>query len=95
MSQRYLMVIQSNISPSTSVTTFAAMTGHVRVTIPYAIQSTMPALNVATIQRDSPAADRVRHVFATCGTNASVVSVPARDPRRTANAEGSDPTLQA
>lgn len=64
------------------MTTLAATIGRAPVDTPYTIHKATPDVNVVSIAPDRSLTDPVRHDLSTCGTNESVVSVPAMTPTR-------------
>src|SRR5579859_716316 len=81
------------VSNNASVTALATMIGAAHSSTPYASHRTTPAENVISIPQERSWQRLLRHALCTCGTNESVVNVPAINPSSAVKCIGSNPSV--
>src|SRR5579859_1408860 len=81
------------VSNNASVTALATMIGAAHSNTPYTSHRTTPAENVISIPQERSWQRLLRHALCTCGTNESVVNVPAINPSSAVKCIGSNPSV--
>src|SRR5690349_5829034 len=76
----YLAFKTNNTTISASVTAFATRIGNDLSATPYTSHKNTPNPNATSMPRDKSSQRLLLHALCTCGTNDSVVSVPAANP---------------
>lgn len=62
------------------VTELVKMIGHESISTPYHSHNKTPLVKIKNMASDTSSADRRRQIRTSCGTNATVVNVPAKNP---------------
>jgi hypothetical protein len=78
---RYRAFMPTIVKTSASVTALATMMGAARSIRPYVSQRNTPAANAKSMPQERSSQRLLRHALCACGTNDSVVNVPAMKPR--------------